>query len=293
MLLSDFLTYYATNHETGVRKSTIACFFKPAISDLSKFLSHPANISDLNRENINSWITSRQAESVLSTSTIKTRRNAILALWRSAFDCDLTEARPEKLRKIKPVRLVVEAWTPEEIATLIKTIKESRDRTLPHIKLNQTLFFESLILAGWDTGLRLGDLLSLKPSDIRRIDGQGTLTIIQNKTSKVQSCIISRTTLALMDRLLAQDEGRELYWPLWCNADQFYRTFKGFVKKSGIRAGTFRWIRRASITSIEANCPGAGTLHAGHSDPRVTHAHYLDKSQLSGLVSCPPPIKLD
>lgn len=292
MLLSDFLTYYATNHETGVRKSTIACFFKPAISDLEKFLHHPADISDLNRENINSWITTRQTESVLCTSTIKTRRNAILALWRSAFDCELTDARPEKLRKIRSVSLVVEAWTPEEIACLIKTICESRDRKLPRVKLTQNLFLKSLILAGWDTGLRLGDLLSLRASDIRRSEGQGHLTIVQNKTLKVQSCIISRSTLLLMDNLMSQDETRELYWPLWCNVDQFYRTFKGFVRKSGIRPGTFRWIRRASITTIEANRPGAGTLHAGHSDPRVTHAHYLDKSQLLGAINCPPPLKI-
>ncbi len=95
--LREFLEDFLFNHEFGVAPVTVECYYKPAISDFSKFLGRDALVSDLNRESVNRWIISKQ-EAGCPGSTIRTRRSAILALWRGAWVNDiLREGRIESV----------------------------------------------------------------------------------------------------------------------------------------------------------------------------------------------------
>jgi integrase len=142
--------------------------------------------------------------------------------------------------------------------------------------------------------LRLGDLLSLEREWIRKdSEGTGWIRIQQAKTSRLVSSRFNPSTMVLIDRLMSENPNRRLIWPLWCRRESFYLRFRALVKQSGIRHGTFRFLRRASATHVEQLAPGTSYLHAGHADPSTTLRHYLDAEQLSGAVSPAPLVTLE
>jgi integrase len=287
--LSELLEQLILQHENGLANSTVQCFFKPALSDFSRFLGHEASLSDLTRDNVNRWLI-HKTESGCAPSTIKTRRNAILGLWRYAYESELLEDEPKRIRKVRLTYLGVDAWTPEEITRLVATAIEGKDSYLGTTGLVHSLFFGSLISAGYDTALRLGDLLALRRDMIQVKNRCGYIRVVESKTGKVKSARLYPHTMSLIDQLWDLKPDREKIWPLWCRREQFYRSFNTLVKRAGIRKGTFRWLRRASITQVELIQPGWGTIHAGHSDPIITKRHYTDGKQLNEEVTAPPPL---
>lgn len=289
LALSELLDQFVLNHEEGLSKSTIACFYRPAISDFSRFLGHPAEVLDLRKENVNQWIQSK-IDSQCASATVKTRRNAIMALWRWAYENDIVTEEPKRIRKVRLSYAGVDAWTPEEITRLVATAMEGKDSYLGTTGLVHSLFFASLISAGYDTALRLGDLLALRREMIVVKNRCGYIRVVESKTGKVKSARLYPHTMRLIDQLWDLKPDRQNIWPLWCRREQFYRSFNTLVKHAGIRKGTFRWLRRASITQVELIKPGWGTVHAGHSDPIITKRHYTDAGQLNEEVTAPPPL---
>lgn len=289
LALSELLEQFILNHEEGLSKSTIACFYRPAISDFSRFLGHPAEALDLRKENVNQWIQTK-IDSQCASATIKTRRNAIMALWRWAYENDIVTEEPKRIRKVRLSYAGVDAWTPEEITRLVATAIEGKDSYLGTTGLVHSLFFGSLVSAGYDTALRLGDLLALRRDMIQVKNRCGYIRVVESKTGKVKSARLYPHTMRLIDQLWDLKPDREKIWPLWCRREQFYRSFNTLVKRAGIRKGTFRWLRRASITQVELIQPGWGTIHAGHSDPIITKRHYTDGKQLNEEVTAPPPL---
>lgn len=291
MLLREFVDTYRTNHEFGISDATVDCWLKPAVSDLSKFLGREFTLADFSRETINKWIEAKQ-KAGSPPSTVKTRRNAALALWRCAYDLEMVGEGPDRIRKVKLGPMAVEAWNKPELKQLVDWINTGmKDRKLPMVKLHKRIYFLSLVMAAYDSGLRLGDLLSLEFEWISRgAQGEGVITICQHKTQRLVSCRFSAATMLLIDELMAENPDRRLIWPLWCRRDGFYRAFKKIVRDAAIRNGTFRWLRRSSTTHVEIERPGQGSHHAGHADARTTSRHYLDFSQISQNVRGPLPI---
>ena len=287
--LSELLEQLILQHENGLANSTVQCFFKPALSDFSRFLGHEASLSDLTRDNLNRWLMYK-TEIGCAPSTIKTRRNAILGLWRFAYENEILDEEPKRIRKVRLAYAGVEAWTPEEITRLIQFALEDGDNHLGTTGLPRSLYFASLVSAGYDSALRLGDMLALRRSMIQVKNRCGYLRVIESKTNKIKQVRFYPHTMKLIDQLWDLRPDREVIWPLWCRREQFYRSFNTLVKHAGIRKGTFRWLRRASITQVELIKPGWGTVHAGHSDPLITKRHYTDAGQLNEEVTAPPPL---
>ncbi len=287
--LSALLEQFILNHEQGLSSATIACFYRPAISDFSRFLGYPAESLDFTKENLNRWIQWKTDQGCAS-ATIKTRRNALLALWRWAFETEILDEEPKRIRKVRLAYAGVEAWTPEEITRLVQFALEDGDNYLGTTGLPRSLYWASLVSAGYDSALRLGDMLCLKRSMIQVKSRCGYLRVIESKTNKIKQVRFYPHTMKLIDRLWDLRPDMEVIWPLWCRREQFYRSFNTLVKHAGIRKGTFRWLRRASITQVELIKPGWGTVHAGHSDPIITKRHYTDAGQLNEEVTAPPPL---
>jgi integrase len=287
--LPELLDQFILNHEKGLSPSTIACFYKPAISDFSKFLGRDPEVFDLTKENINRWIMYK-TEMGCPAPTIKTRRNAILALWRWAYQEEILDEEPKRIRRVRLSDTGVDAWTPEEITLLVQTALDGNDYYLGTTKLPRSLYFASMVLTGYDTALRLGDIFALKKSMINVKNRCGYMRVVESKTGKQKHAQIYPHTMKLIDRLWDLNPDREFIWPLWCRREQFYRSFRTLVKQAKVRPGTFRWLRRASITQVELVKPGWGTIHAGHSDQKVTQRHYTDRSQLVADVIAPPPL---
>lgn len=287
--LSVILDRLILEHEHGLASSTIDCFFKPGLADFERFLQRPGVLTDLNRDTVNRWII-HKTEQHCPPATIKTRRNAILGLWRFAYEVELLDEEPKRVRKVRLHYAGVDAWTSQEVAALIKTAYAGDDSYLGNTGLPRSLYFASLISTAYDTALRLGDLLALSPKVISMRHRKGYIRVIESKTGKLKQAVVQPYTLRLIEQMLSLRPDRELVWPLWCRREQFYRTFRSLVVSSGIRKGTFRWLRRASITHVEVEQPGLGQKHAGHSDSLTTQRHYTDRNQLAEEVTAPPPL---
>ncbi len=292
MILLEFLSVFVDQHQTGVAENTVVCFYKPAISSFQKHLGRAPELKDLNDETINDWTKSGLAKKV-NLVTLAKRRSAILALWRYADLIGRVPFGPRRIRKLPKVTRVVDAWTREEVVKLLDAIAKSNwtETTMPKSVLNKADFFHSLALAGYETGLRLGDLLDIE-RDWLRVDETGAafVTVVQSKTRVTKTSKIEASTMVVIDRLMAQDPNRRLIWPLNIKRPCLYRAWRQIVKSAGVRRGTFRWMRRAGTTHVEEHNPGCGYLHAGHTDSRVTAAHYIDRSQLQSRIVSPTPL---
>lgn len=187
--LKDLLDRLIVDHEHGLASSTVECFFKPGISDFSKFLGRPAVISDLTRDVVNRWL-QQKTEAGCALATIKTRRNAILGLWRYAYEAEIIDHEPKRVRKIRLAYVGVTTWTQEEVTQLIRSSFNGPDGYLGDTGLPKSLYFAAIISVAYDTALRLGDLLALAPSVIGIRNRRGHIRVIESKTGKLKQAIL-------------------------------------------------------------------------------------------------------
>jgi len=273
---------YAENHEEGLSKGA-KDQLRWAVGAWQRWAGKPLTTDDFQRETFNGyvdWLKENRA-----ADTVRTRRGNLLTLWRFAFEEGLTDNAPRKIRRLKKRRTIPTAWTPEEVDHLLEMADQATGR-FATTQIPRDVFWRSLILTAWDSALRLGDLLALERT---AIVGE-KIVVRQSKTGDDVLVMLRPQTLAEIERCCA-DPPRRLIWPLWCRRDQFYVAFGRLVSDAKIRPGTFKWIRRASITAVERQQRGAGTQHAGHRTRAVTEANYIDPRQLDEDRPQPPPLK--
>ena len=280
MLLQDFVPRYADTSLDRLSDAYVTQLYT-AVRVFEITLGREVRVEELSDQLVNQFTDALY--STRAADTVRTRRASILALWREAFRQELTDKPPMRIRRLKRHRRIVRAWTYEEVRRLMWAANS------PTILLNgipSGLFYRSIISVGWDTALRLGDLLTLRYD---QIGGRNQIIVDQHKTGDQIICHLSNTSRRLIEESYRSQPHRQLLWPLWAGRDAFYRRMRILVKKAGVSPGTFRYIRRGSITAVE-KAGGDGSLHAGHSSRWVTEHHYLDKSQLRGSVVRPPEL---
>ena len=220
------------------------------------------------------WLRSRGR----SPWTVKQRRISLLVLWRSAWLDGLATCLPP-LRRQRPLHYAPEAWTVQEVRQLVAAAERLLG-CFPRTDISRGLWLGSLVRAGYDSGLRLGDLLRFPA----RAVGESPIQIRQAKTGRCVTVRFRPDTAAAIAACLADGTPRKLLWPLWGRREALYRLVRRTVLSSGIRPGTFRWLRRAAATACERQQPGSGTVLLGHASRATTEAWYVDRSQ----VQVPP-----
>src|SRR5690606_22120070 len=140
------------------------------------------------------------------------------------------------------------------------------------LSVSRSLYMRSLVDAKYDSGLRLGDLLSLERDWIWP---DGHLSIVQSKTGKQHRIQFRETTLARIRELQEALPGHRLIWPAFARRKRFYQLFRKIVEMAGLR-GSSKWIRRTSGSYFEREHPGEAWKHLGHSRPGVDRQFYLD-----------------
>lgn len=277
--------------ERGLRPNSVTHMHVSARS-LEKYLGRePVTFPDLSDGMLNRWIADC-LERGCSKKTVKNWRADILALWRYAADADppLCETMPGRIRRINIGKQIVEAWTPDEIRKLAEAADEMRG-IIRSFEIARRFYWGSLIRAAYDTALRHCDLCRIELGRIHEhVDGTGVLVITQQKTGDDVAVRFSADTMQHMRRAVEMSAPRAAVWPLWGRPEAFFSQFRTIVKAAEIRPGTFKWIRRASITARESMVPGMGAQAAGHRHSHVTAASYIDRSQ---LPPAPLPPKLE
>lgn len=207
-------------------------------------------------------------------STIKGWRGDLLTMWNAAADDGLVGYPVlRRIRRIKVPATIVECYTLEEARQLLRAAEELRGG-YPN-GVGRKSYWTAIIRVAWDTGLRRGDCWRF---GTEHVQPDGRWRIVQSKTGAVAAGILHESTRAAMASV-------PLAWPLHRNA--FTHQFRRLVQRS-VNRGTFRWLRRASGSYVEAEHPGRGHAHLGHADVATFKRHY--DAQLAEVAYSPPEL---
>lgn len=219
-----------------------------------------------------------EANAHRSPFTVRSYRSDILSLWNGAADWDLVPY--PVMRRIRLPRipeLIVDCYTIDEVRQLVAAAKLTIGRYRWGVRKRD--YWNAAIRLAWDTGLRRGDVIRFRRDSIRP---DGVVLVLQAKTKKIVPTRLHPSTVVALNALPGN-------YPLRWGTDVTYftRHFRRIVEASGVKRGTFKWLRRASGSYVDMAQPGAGYKHLGHSGPGVFNKHY--DAKLGGHTLPLPP----
>jgi integrase len=249
------------------------------------WLGGDATLDRLESGTFNRWVTELR-ESGMALNTVDGYRRCVLCIWRDAYESELMDNPPLRIKRLKKPRIVVEAFNHAEIAAILAAADKLRGYLPNGIK--RSSFMRAAILVAYCSGLRRGDILRMKRSQVR---DDGSVTVLQRKTGYPVRVKLSADALEAVRKLEPDDDDdRLLPWAFTPNRLQ--TTFNVLVKAAGVRKGSFRWLRRSAGSYAESVQPGGGARLLGHRDERMFRRHYEDHDITQVNVIEPPPIAL-
>jgi integrase len=278
--LGEYARGYALLHD--VRPETVGQYRITA--DLfERWAGGPVSLQELDERSVSAWLRDYSAAS--APSTVRSKRNQILALWRAAADEGFCEPPTLRVRGVRVPRLPVEAWTYDEVVRLLQAAGEVKRRH--RCGLPRRVWWPLAIRVAWDTGLRWGDQIALP---VGAVAADGAVWWSQHKTGRVVVCQLSPSTLALLRESL-EAVPRELVMPWPASHETFTDQVKRLVAAAGVRPGTWKWLRRSSGSYVELEQQGAGAEHLGHAPgSRVFRDHYASPRILLRTIPSPPEL---
>lgn len=215
----------------------------------------------------------------LAPRTVRSYREDLLTLWNSAADDGFTPYPvPRRIRRVRLPDLLIDCYTTSEARALL-----AYARTLRGVYPNgveRAAYWTAAIPLAWDAGFRRGDVWRFQRDAVRP---DRTMQLVQHKSQKIVTVRLRESTVAALDAI---GLARPLVWSH--DKSWFGRHFKRIVRGSGVNRGTFKWLRRASGSYVEAIQAGAGYKHLGNT-PIVFSRHYDAKL---GAATLPMPPEL-
>lgn len=267
--------------QKDVSKPTIG-LYRGTIKNLSEWLGKPAEWSDITDDTINRWLV-YVATSGVSKTTVANYRRFFLTVWRHAFQNGAAEVPPIRIRKIAVPRTLPEAWSISQMEQLLAACDRLQGREIP-VGVSRSAFFRAMVLVMWSTGLRLGDIQSLKR---QQIGTDGTVVVSQQKTNWPVICRLSPEAMAAIVQI-GHTPGGLIFGGRLSRAPLF-RDFREIVKMAGLQ-GTSKKIRKSGATAVESVNPGSAKSFLGHLTYGLSYRHYVDPTKLGGGQSHPPEL---
>lgn len=206
-----------------------------------------------------------------------------MTLWRHALDCELAEHCPKRIVRVKPRNKVPVAWTMGELAALLHAARQETGR-FKRSRCPMSVFFTAYIRTGFETGLRFGDLLSLRCEQLRG----DRLHVVANKTGSAVPKVLSESCVQALRELRHLGDGESFFAWAICKK-QLRQHFKALCKQAGLK-GSPKWLRRSGATHCEIQQPGSAGRFLGHLSPGLAMRYYVDRTLLSEECPAPPPI---
>ncbi|MDE2102411.1 MAG: tyrosine-type recombinase/integrase [Patescibacteria group bacterium] len=278
MTLENLAARYAL--ERDVEPGTHA-WLKYVARRYGRFLGYIPTVADLNDDSVNAWLASL-LEAGLARPTVKGYRGALVMLWRYAAEIDENQKLPRRLRRVKAPKPIPTAWTMQEVGLVLAQAKALTGYY--RCGVGRAEFWVAVVLALWDSGVRIGDLLKLKWDDI----GEGGVVVIrQRKTEWPVRFRFQPNTLAAM-RAIERKGSRYIFGGVVCRKWLFV-TFKSLAKSAGL-TGTTKKIRKSAATAVEGVQRGAASQFLGHKTTTMARDHYVDIRLLPLEQPSPPPL---
>ncbi len=239
-------------------------------------------IAELNCDVVNQWL-SALLTTDLSPHTIDGYRRGLRSVWWYAFQEGDNDNPPLRLKKIRKPQQIVEAFTHEQISKLLRAA-DKFPGFFPTNGVRLCLLWRALILSAYSTGLRRGDLLRVKRSQIA---DDGMAIVVQSKTGH-RVCV--QFSLEAMRAIRAIGDEHEFALPWGYHENALARQFRAIRMAADIDRGSFRWLRRSAGSYAEAAQPGAGSRLLGHRTLSVFNGHYNDESISVSRPVAPPEL---
>ncbi len=273
MLLLEFVECYALSKTlspeyVGNLRTTARQF--------QEHIGQPVRLGYLCKENaptINAWLEQLERSGAVTAAN---KRRHIRTLWLAAHEDELAPP-PAKLRSIKVPRRLPVGLDEEQMRAVLRAA-DGLMGFFNRTAVPRRTYWRSLLLAGWDTALRLSDLRSVERDWIWP---GGYFSIVQHKTGNSLRRQLQPETVEAID-LLCGGRKTGLIWGV-LNDGNFYRAIKQLSETAGIKI-KFKYIRAGSASAVERDRPGMGWRHLGHTKPGVAEMHYLVPR-----IICPQP----
>lgn len=140
--------------------------------------------------------------------------------------------------------------------------------------VRKSVLVPALLSLGWDTGLRLGDMLSLSPAHVFRSGDKFVFRKQMNKTKFMATGSINDGTIELLNKLKMSGPERDTYFPK-IGKTTLSRLMRHLQAISGVD-GTTKFLRRGAASYAESVRYGGGSLLLGHRTRSITLDHYID-----------------
>jgi integrase len=228
---------------------------------------------------VNAWL---DTLSTLSLSTQKNLRREAMTLWNFAFDEGMTDAPPRGVRQIKAPLPPTEAWGLAQIHALLAAAQADCTRIGGVINMMIKDYMPCWLRIGYETGLRHGDILTLKQQEIRN----SCIAKVASKTKKQLVRQISDETVSLANRLIGMStDGSVFAWFL--TRRRSFVAMKDFLDRNHVK-GSSKYLRRSCATYIAMRSREQASAYLQHSSPKLLD-HYVDET-LIGCPEGPPPL---
>lgn len=280
MLLQDFLESYILERDL---KPTTEQQLRCSVSNFEKFLGRTIRLAELLTDQVNEYLRHMQA-SGRAYDTIRSRRTNLLALLNEAYQRRLFDQDTRRIRRLKPQRPLVEAWTAAEVRRLFDVAQSWIGNRKLRGGIDEGLYWSAYVPAAWDSGLRHGDILPLPLAKI-----EPRFWINQSKTGLPVLVEFREPTIGHIQRLARSGPRRTcpFAWPY--EREAFFSHARKLIDAAGLE-GTLKYIRRGCCTEIVTSSQNIadGSRKLGHSSPAITKKHYLPPTWQKFPSTMPP-----
>lgn len=239
----------------------------------------PWQASDLTPDRIDNYLDSIIGHK--APNTVANHRRMLRTLMRfAAEEGYVDKSILRQLRRVKVPQPCPTALDHNAIGRWVQTAKSmgGGTRTCAY-----NILLPAWILTAYSTGLRTGDLLSIRYDQIRG----HRLLLSQAKTSEPHVAWLDDHALRAI--ALLPRRGPRIFGDL-TNKDRILHAMRRLVKFSNER-GTTRWLRRSGATYCEAAGKDS-SKYLGHRDPAMKK-RYVDRlllSELTDNIASAPPL---
>lgn len=230
-------------------------------------------------DSFNRWLASLP----FSPTTRGNYRRSALTLWKFAARLGLGDNVGEGIIRVKHSANPPIAWSMDELRRLVSHCQNLRGTLKSGCP--KSTFWTAFVLAGYELGIRRGDLHQLKCSQVRG----NRVFVVQNKTGVPIGKIVTNELAVLLSELRKRGDGKTVFkWAL--SSDKWVHAgFKDVVKGAGL-TGSIRYLRRSGATHCEIHCPGSAGRFLGHLSPGLAQRFYLDPTLMAETQPRPPGI---
>ncbi len=248
-------------------------------------------VNELTFELVALWI-KHLIQSSMAPATANNRRRHLLTLWRHAHLDGFNDVAPLGLPTVPVPWVPPQAWTYEEVKLLLDAAERLKGHYPAFPAQSQRIIRRAtlwglLIRLAWDTGLRTGDILALRPQSIR---ADGVIELIQSKTQRHHLTRIHPETQNAIAASFPPQTDTIIPW--YATGEYARREFKAIIASAGIPPGSFKKLRKSSGSEIEMRYPGCGGAHLGHAARSdIARMHYLDPRMIIANKPMPRPLR--